>query len=969
MSNSSNQDFLFVNKTASSEELTRSAPRENAQILSYVQQARRSAERARSRRGLHAAYTSTFLAHPPDHHGEGSVGKNHAEEAETWRQEPPRLPSQYPTHNSSDPFHSTVAGTHAGTHALLRCTFAPGSRWNFLAEAFAPPSLRSREILVTRHDGIIEERQRRCVEDAVLMYATLGYGSSLLAWTTGTRDEGRPSEFFMEKALQQLRLRLSGRAPVVDDWLLISIYSLAIAEVWNGSPSLWEKFPKIHALATATRREALRASRTHLEMLRRLAEENGGWGKLDPYLLDSALLADKYLAIADGKRPVLLPWILTPDPDDAIISNIDLESSEDDLPHLGRNLIGQVSDEQLKRVIQSVVEHARIASMAWENTHSMNTELEQRLFRRHQRLSLQLHQLSFDLSSEKDQCICLTALMVLLGSTSHRGPHVAAQIPAGRLQILLARGVPPQEDGLSGDLLVWILFSGAMYAKSPTGELRFRAPVAPEENRGTIQNGEQPRTCPQGVPLWQAKAVIPIEKYNNPNVPFTVEAWIEDIRKGQLPPPPANVTPPTEDCLFLDVHVPKRVLRKAKNPSFKGAPVLFWIHGGGNVLASKTQFPIPAFFPDGLMSHASTDEPAEDIIFIAINYRLGAFGFSSGPEVSKDGDLNAGFLDQRFALEWVQEYVGLFGGDKERVTVMGESGGGSSALFQMTAYGGRQSPRLFSQVISQSPAAMPGPPPPDTFNDFLALLNVSSIAEARQAPEQAIIAANALQIQRAPTTSYLYSPVVDGDFVTADLAVMLRDGHFDDSISVLSSHNTFEGGFFFDPTVETEEEFEAWLKRSIPGLDGDEGRLQHVANTLYPATFDGSLGYDNQATRQMSVWGEGAIDCTFRVLADAFKDSGYAYEFAIAPGVHIQDLRYTFNSPSSPAPFPKAQNAMQTVIASFVKTGVPRLSDGTPFPHWGGDRSLVQITGTGTQTLASRVNNTRCDWWRDGFSA
>ena len=46
--------------------------------------------------------------------------------------------------------------------------------------------------------------------------------------------------------------------------------------------------------------------------------------------------------------------------------------------------------------------------------------------------------------------------------------------------------------------------------------------------------------------------------------------------------------------------------------------------------------------------------------------------------------MNAGLLDQRFSLEWVQQYIGLFGGDKDRVTVMGESAGGGSVMHQIT---------------------------------------------------------------------------------------------------------------------------------------------------------------------------------------------------------------------------------------------------------------------------------------------
>lgn len=39
--------------------------------------------------------------------------------------------------------------------------------------------------------------------------------------------------------------------------------------------------------------------------------------------------------------------------------------------------------------------------------------------------------------------------------------------------------------------------------------------------------------------------------------------------------------------------------------------------------------------------------------------RVGAFGFLASEKVRTDGDLNVGLLDQRKAMQWVQEYIHL----------------------------------------------------------------------------------------------------------------------------------------------------------------------------------------------------------------------------------------------------------------------------------------------------------------------
>ena len=123
-------------------------------------------------------------------------------------------------------------------------------------------------------------------------------------------------------------------------------------------------------------------------------------------------------------------------------------------------------------------------------------------------------------------------------------------------------------------------FSNIRYAQAPTGELRFRAPLPPLENRSVIEDGSTYRACPQGMPVWQANAYIPIGKYSG-SAPFSLAAWEHDIATSR--PPPGlletmndNVS---EDCLFLDVHVRKENFKLAKtaNNQTKGAPVLVWV--------------------------------------------------------------------------------------------------------------------------------------------------------------------------------------------------------------------------------------------------------------------------------------------------------------------------------------------------------------------------------------------------------
>ena len=80
-----------------------------------------------------------------------------------------------------------------------------------------------------------------------------------------------------------------------------------------------------------------------------------------------------------------------------------------------------------------------------------------------------------------------------------------------------------------------------------------------------------------------------------------------------------------------------------------------------------------------------------------IHLRLGAFGWLSPPNVT-DIDANIGLHDSRAAMEWVEKYISKFGGNKDKVTVMGVSAGGGVIMHTITSNGGEGKKLPFQQV-------------------------------------------------------------------------------------------------------------------------------------------------------------------------------------------------------------------------------------------------------------------------------
>jgi len=170
------------------------------------------------------------------------------------------------------------------------------------------------------------------------------------------------------------------------------------------------------------------------------------------------------------------------------------------------------------------------------------------------------------------------------------------------------------------------VFRGVPFGASTEGSERFRVPRPPRSWTGTYNaTGFRPY-CPQ--------LITPFYGFLGLN------------------------TEDSEDCLYLNVYVPGG-LKEAAN-----LPVMFWVYGGAFLIGATDMYPGEELAVNG------------KVIVVSVSYRVGVVGFLSTGNRAAEG--NWGLWDQVEGLQWVQENIERFGGDKNRVTIFGQSAGGAS---------------------------------------------------------------------------------------------------------------------------------------------------------------------------------------------------------------------------------------------------------------------------------------------------
>jgi carboxylesterase type B len=294
-------------------------------------------------------------------------------------------------------------------------------------------------------------------------------------------------------------------------------------------------------------------------------------------------------------------------------------------------------------------------------------------------------------------------------------------------------------------------FLGIPYAQPPIGPLRYHRPQPvsqPWSNRNATVPSPGCHSAPVNLPVFTQSG-------------FTY--------------------PESEDCLTLNV------VRPANLHAAASLPVLVYIHGGGFQEGSGADQRYNTSFL--VQESVRVNAP---IISVTINHRLSGFGFLPGSAALQSGIANLGLHDQRMALQWVQENIAAFGGDKEKVTIHGESAGAMAIGHHLLAYGGRDDGLFRAAILQSGGPAVTGPIMPLQAQDrvFNIVLERTGCAQnnntldcLRSLPAEALKAAFQDQV---------FMPVQDGEFFTGNPRLALQQGRFVRK-PILVGTNTNEG--------------------------------------------------------------------------------------------------------------------------------------------------------------------------------
>ncbi|TLD28370.1 hypothetical protein PspLS_03821 [Pyricularia sp. CBS 133598] len=501
------------------------------------------------------------------------------------------------------------------------------------------------------------------------------------------------------------------------------------------------------------------------------------------------------------------------------------------------------------------------------------------------------------------------------------------------------------------------VFLGMRYAEPPLGELRWRAPIEPSVNT----DGR----------VAMAKAFGPICLATDAPFPNDQQS---------------------EDCLFVNVWAPENATENSK------LPVWLFIQGGGYTSNSNANW-------DG---EEVVKRSNKSMVFVNFNYRVGLFGFLAGEQVKKDGDLNAGLLDQRLLMQWIRKHISKFGGDPNHVVISGLSAGAGSVALQMAAYGGRDD-KLFTGAIVESMFFPAQPYLSELEWQFDRLVKGVGCDAGPGQNMTCLRGKGTLALQAAnkaspfpgrtqpPLPLFYWTPCIDGDLIRKLPYDMFDEGKNIDVPLMVGS--TSDEGSVFGFNAETKEEMLEFLHNNYPSLR--ERDLDDIADR-YPL-ISPLPQHRPWFPSTSKAYGEATFICpTVNVLDDVSsnfpnsRNKTWAYRYnvqdkeAVSRGLGVQhtaEVGAVFGPDSvlgqAPASY-KTYNAPIVPVVmdywiSFVKTLSPNVLKNADAPTWesyagsdgtnstAGSDSRVRLVLETNNTRMERVpsdETSRCQFWK-----
>ncbi len=281
-----------------------------------------------------------------------------------------------------------------------------------------------------------------------------------------------------------------------------------------------------------------------------------------------------------------------------------------------------------------------------------------------------------------------------------------------------------------------LLFKGIPYAKAPVGALRWKAP----------------EKLPDSDKVFEAK------HFGASSIQVNYEGN------------PLSGHQQSEDCLTLNVCTAELDPEEKK-------PVVVYFHGGDFTFGGSAD---PLWGMDNLVK----EHP--DVVAVSFNYRLGLLGFIDFSAIPGGEDYpdaaNLGLLDQIAALEWVKENISAFGGDAQRITVMGDGAGGTSISLLAAC---ERAKGLFKKAILFS-----GTPYDAVLNSSDSALVASELLKASGATSMKELLAlpeSKLSELTQQLKACLATPRCDGKLIPADIFEAYKNGAAKDIPFILST--------------------------------------------------------------------------------------------------------------------------------------------------------------------------------------